>query len=63
MTDRLLTRQETAARLGVRPQTLATWAMTGRHLTMIRVGGRVRYRESDIEAFLARRTVRATDTT
>jgi excisionase family DNA binding protein len=56
----LLTRDEAAEFLGIKPQTLAVWATTHRyHLPYIRVGTRVRYRRSDLEAFLDRRTVQA----
>ena len=56
--SQLLTREEAAAFLGLKPQTLAVWATAKRyHLPMIRVGSRVRYRRADLEAFLDRRTV------
>lgn len=55
--DRLLTRDEAAAVLRVKKQTLAKWACAGGNgLPYIRVGGRVVYRTSDIERFLAART-------
>jgi excisionase family DNA binding protein len=54
----LLSRTEAAALLGMKPQTLALWASTGRyHLRYIRVGRSVRYRRSDLDKFLADRTV------
>ena len=50
---RLLSRQEAADFLGVRPQTLAVWASTGRHsLRFIKVGRLVKYRLDELEAFL-----------
>jgi len=52
---KLMTRREAADFLGVRPQTLAAWAMTGKHLRYIKVGRAVRYRQSDLEAWLAKR--------
>lgn len=56
----LLTRAQAAEYLGVRPQTLAVWAMTQRYgLPMIKVGRLTRYRRSDLDAFLTRRTVGA----
>jgi predicted site-specific integrase-resolvase len=56
--DRLLNRVEAAEFLGVRPQTLAIWATTGRYgLTLIKVGRLAKYRRSDLEKFLERRTV------
>jgi predicted site-specific integrase-resolvase len=46
--------------LGVKEQTLATWRCNGRYpLPFIRVGRRIRYRISDLEAFLESRTVGA----
>jgi excisionase family DNA binding protein len=54
----LLSREEAAAYLNVRPQTLAVWATTGRYsLPMIRVGRRIRYRQADLDRWLAKRTV------
>jgi excisionase family DNA binding protein len=57
----LLTRDEAAELLGVKVQTLASWACSGRYnLPMVKVGKSVRYRLSDLEEFLAGRTVTAT---
>ena len=57
VSDRLLTRVEAAEYLGIRPQTLATWSLSGRYgLPVIRVGRAVRYRLSDLDAWLAKRT-------
>jgi len=56
--ERLLTREEAAAILGVRPQTLAVWASAQRYdLPFIKVGRCVRYRMRDLQAFIDRRTV------
>ena len=53
----LLKRKEVAAILGIRPQTLAKWAMTGKNLSVVRLGSRtVRYSRSEIDAFIERRT-------
>ena len=42
--ERFLNREEAAELIGVRPQTLANWATTQKHLPLIKVGGRhVRY--------------------
>ena len=61
-TAKLLTRREAADFLGLRAQTLATWAMTGKYnLPTIKVGRSVRYRRSDLERWLAARTVGAVD--
>jgi len=57
---KLLTRAEAAAYLGCKPQTLAMWASTKRYnLRYVKVGRSVRYRVSDLEAFLNSRTVGA----
>lgn len=53
-TTKLLTREEAAEYLGIRPQTLAKWAMTKKHkLPFVRVGKLVRYRIEDLEKFIA----------
>jgi len=58
MATDLLTRKQAAAYLDVRPQTLACWASTRSYdLRYIKVGGLVRYRKTDLDDFLARRTV------
>jgi len=54
--DEYLTRSETADLLKVKPQTLAKWASTGVYdlpFTKLR-GGAVRYRRSDVDAFMLR---------
>lgn len=57
----LFTRPQAAEYLGVRPQTLACWATTGRYgLPFIRVGRAVRYRKADLDAWLANRTAVST---
>ena len=55
----LLTREEAAAYLGVATQTLSNWATTGKvALPFIRLSPRaVRYRQADLDNFLAERTV------
>ena len=53
----LLTRAEAAELLGLKPQTLAKWSMTGIHLPVIRLGSRAtRYALSDVMAFIERST-------
>ena len=61
MTDeRLLTRPEAAAYIGVSTGTLTVWASTGRYsLPYIRVGRRAMYRRSDLDAWLKVRTITA----
>jgi len=54
--DRLLSRRDVAELLGIRTQTLGVWGMTGRNLPVVKVGRRVRYRLSDVEAFVRRQT-------
>lgn len=55
------TREQAAEYLGFRPQTLSVWATTGRYdLPFVRVGRSVRYRLSDLDAFIAARTVTST---
>ena len=59
----LLTREEAAAYLGVKSRTLAVWATTHRYnLPFIKVGSRVRYRRSDLDAWVSSRTVGGIDT-
>jgi excisionase family DNA binding protein len=56
----LLTRKQAAEYLGVTEHTLSVWKCTGRYsLTCIKVGRLVKYRKSDLDAFLERRTVGA----
>ncbi|WP_221620952.1 helix-turn-helix domain-containing protein [Ralstonia sp. SET104] len=53
--DRLFTRQEAAAYIGVQSNTLATWACTQRYdLRYVKVGRNVRYRKQDLDAFIQR---------
>lgn len=54
---KLLSREEAAKFLGVKPNTLACWASTKRYqLPMIKVGRVVRYRLADLERWLESRT-------
>ncbi len=48
MEDQLVTRVEAARLLAMRPQTLAKWAMDGRHLAVVKIGRSARYRLSDV---------------
>ena len=56
LSRRLLHAHEAARLLGLKPQTLAAWRHYGRHpdLVFVRVGRSVRYRQSDVEAFIVR---------
>jgi predicted site-specific integrase-resolvase len=54
----LITPQKAAQMLGIAPQTLAVWRCEKRYgLAYVKVGARVRYRVSDIERFLRKRTL------
>lgn len=56
-TQELMSRAQAAEFLGLREQTLACWATTGRYaLPYVRVGRRARYRRTDLEKWLAERT-------
>lgn len=60
--DRLLAPPPAAEYLGVRPQTLAAWRCNRRYpLPFIRVGRSIKYRESDLRAFLDLRSVNPED--
>jgi excisionase family DNA binding protein len=50
----LLTAEETAEILGVKPQTLAVWRCAKRYkLPYVKLGRTVRYRLDDVESFIA----------
>jgi predicted DNA-binding transcriptional regulator AlpA len=49
----LLTEAEAAAMLRLAPATLRGWRCAGRGPGFVKIGGRVCYRRSDIEAFIA----------
>jgi excisionase family DNA binding protein len=52
----MLSRAAAAQYLGIQPQTLASWAVTGRYsIPFFRVGKSVRYRVSDLDKWLASR--------
>lgn len=52
----LLTDAQVAQLLDVSPKTLATWRSTGRYaLPFLRIGARIRYRKSDVLAWLESR--------
>ncbi len=54
----LLTRDEAAAYIGVKPQTLAVWHTTKRYnIPLVKVGSKVRYRRADLDAWLESRTI------
>lgn len=50
----LLSRREAAEYLGISKQTLAIWNCTGRYrVPFIKIGRLVKYRKSDLDAFIA----------
>ena len=56
----LLSREQAAAYLGVSPSTLAVWKSTGRYgLPVCKVGRLVKYRRSDLDAFIQRNVIGA----
>lgn len=60
--ERLLAPPPAADFLGVKVQTLAAWRCTKRYpLPYVRVGRSIRYRESDLRAFLDARAVNPID--
>lgn len=57
-TKRLVTPEEAAQLMGTAVGTLTIWRTTGRYnLPYVKVGRLVRYKLSDIEAFIERRSV------
>ena len=57
---KLLSRREAAEYLGVKPQTLAAWHVTGRYgLPVVKVGRSAKYRLADLERWVESRTVGA----
>jgi len=51
----LMSRREAASYLGVTEQTLAIWKCTGRYsLPCVKIGRLVKYRQSDLDAFISR---------
>jgi excisionase family DNA binding protein len=53
----LLSRAEAAAYLGVSKMTLEDWACSGRvNLPFIKIGGRAKYRKSDLDRWISART-------
>ncbi len=54
----LMSRDDAAIYLGIKYQTLALWASTGRYgLKFYRVGRSVKYRRSDLDQFIESRAV------
>jgi excisionase family DNA binding protein len=60
ISDPLLTRTQAAQFLDVSAEALAVWASTKRYkLPFIKIGRKVRYRQSHLDEFLRSRTVGA----
>lgn len=56
----LFNNEEAAEFIGVKPQTLAVWRMSGKYsLPYTKVGKLIRYRRKDLEAWLESRSVLA----
>jgi excisionase family DNA binding protein len=53
MPERLLNVEEVAERLGVPVSTLHYWSHRGEELVGARIGRRLRYRESQVDAYIA----------
>jgi len=54
----LLTPEQAAERLGLRPQTLAVWRTSGRYaLPYLKCGRLIRYKPEDVDEWLASRRV------
>ena len=52
MDNKLLTPEQTAALLNLKAKTLARWRWTGCGPRFIKIGGAVRYAESDLQTFI-----------
>lgn len=48
----LLSTSQLAAELGIAPQTVRNWRVAGRGPRGVRIGGSVRYRRADVDAWL-----------
>jgi excisionase family DNA binding protein len=56
----LLTTDQAAKYLGLRPQTLREWRMKKIHLPYVQVGWKIKYRATDIREWMEKQTVRPT---
>lgn len=55
----LIDRKQAVEYLGVTPSTLAIWACTKRYnLPFVKIGSLVKYRRSDLEAFIDERSIK-----
>lgn len=57
--DRNLELEEAAGRLGISPHTLRSWAVYKRRLPFLRMGRKILFKLSDLEAFERRSRVEA----
>jgi excisionase family DNA binding protein len=53
MEQNFLTQSELAKRWGISPRTLERWRWAGEGLRFVKIGGLVRYRLEDVEAYEA----------
>jgi predicted site-specific integrase-resolvase len=60
MAIRHLSQTELAARWNISHRTLERWRWTGEGPQFIKIGGRVVYRQEDVEAFEAKQTRKST---
>jgi excisionase family DNA binding protein len=58
--ERLLTARELGTILGFRPGTIVDWAEAGK-IPAFKIGGRLRFRESEVETWLERQRSRSVD--
>jgi predicted site-specific integrase-resolvase len=63
MAIRHLSQTELAARWNISHRTLERWRWTGEGPQFIKIGGRVVYRQEDVEAFEAKQTRESTAAT
>jgi predicted DNA-binding transcriptional regulator AlpA len=56
----LLNEHEAADRLGIKVSTLRRWRVKGSDLPFIRIGGRIKYADNDIEGYIQSRRVLST---
>ena len=61
MSERLLSEAELSELTGVPVATLVDWRYRRRGPSYVKLGARVRYRESDVDAWLAERTVHTSE--
>jgi predicted site-specific integrase-resolvase len=56
----MLTANEVAKALRIKPQTLAKWRLQGRNLAFIKAGSRVLYDVAEVQRFITRQTLAST---